>query len=248
MPELPGARRLAALLLPALLAAPALASTAGDRVVFLVGEGEYGSERTVPAFARELAAETGLAAVVRQGAGRAMPEPPELGEAELLVLYLRFREPTGAQLAKLERWLDAGRPVLALRTTSHAFAAEELRGWFPPRFGGHYRAHAPNEEGTVAVAAPPAAGHPVLRGVPRVLELAGGTYDAQPLADGAEVLLFGRTGGRPAQPVAWTFSLQPGQRLLYTSLGTEADFADRGFRNLLANAVLWCLGREVPPV
>ncbi len=221
----------------------------GDRprVVFLVGEEEYGSEATMPRFATELERELGVHVDVRLGAGRTMPDPPALDEADLLVLYLRFREPSAAQLAALERWFDAGKPALALRTTSHLFWKDELKGWFPPRFGGHYKSHAANGAGTVTSIAPSAADHAILRGLPQVEAMGlGGTYNAQPLADGATVLLFGRTGALPAEPVAWTFESSAGGRRFYTSLGTEENFERDSFRLLLANAVLWGLGEDVP--
>ena len=218
---------------------------AGERVVFVYGEDEYGSYESVPAFAAQLEVELGLECVLLPSEDRRLPDLSALEDAHLLVLFLRFREADEGELEPLERWLDAGRPAIALRTTSHAFRGR--KGWFPPRFGGHYKGHAPNDWGTRAVAAVAAAQHPLLRGVPRVVDMGyGGTYDTQPLSDGAEVLLFGRSGDLPAQPVAWTYAARPGQRLFYTSLGSRENFGRDAFRTLLANAVLWGLGREVP--
>ncbi|MFT5734413.1 MAG: glucose/arabinose dehydrogenase/cytochrome c553 [Planctomycetota bacterium] len=217
------------------------------RIVFLVGEEEYGSEETMPRFAEGLERELGVDIDVRVASGRLMPEPPALDEADLLVLYLRFREPTDAQLAALNAWFDAGKPALALRTTSHLFWEKKLKGWFPPRFGGHYKAHAANGAGTSTSIAASAPGHAILRGMPDGDSMGyGGTYNAQPLMDGATALLFGRTGELPAEPVAWTFEPAPGVRRFYTSLGSKGNFERDSFRLLLANAVLWGLDREVP--
>ena len=225
---------------------PALRRTQ-PRVVFLVGEEEYGSESTMPPFAAELERTLGIDADVRVAPGRRMPEPPGVDEADLLVMYLRFREPTEAQLAKLDAWFDAGKPAVALRTTSHIFWPDELKGWFPPRFGGHYKAHASNGQGTVTSIAASAGDHPILRGLPIRDDMGyGGTYNAQPLNEGATVLLHGRTGGLPSEPVAWTYAPEPGVRRFYTSLGSEGNFERESFRRMLANAVLWGLGREVP--
>ncbi|QDV07214.1 hypothetical protein Poly30_27330 [Planctomycetes bacterium Poly30] len=219
-----------------------------SRVVFLVGEEEYGSERTMPRLAEQLERELGLDVDVRIASGRAMPEPPALDEADLLVMFLRFREPSEAQLAALDAWFDAGKPALALRTTSHLFWEKDLKGWFPPRFGGHYKSHADNGTGTVTSIAASAAKHVILRGMPDGDSMGyGGTYNAQPLSDGATVMLFGRTGALPSEPVAWTFEPAPGVRRFYTSLGSEGNFERESFRLLLANAVLWGLGKDVPP-
>jgi mono/diheme cytochrome c family protein len=216
------------------------AAQRGRHVLFLVGESEYGAARTIPALAREWEERLGIVAHVRSAAGRELPALDGLEQMDALVLFLRRRDATQEQLARLDAWLAAGGPTLALRTTSHAF--EDALDWFPPRFGGHYKGHAPNDAGTRTALAAWELAHPVLRGVPRSLNLArGGTYHAQPLQSGARALVFGRSGELPAQPVAWTF----GEHRFYTSLGTREDFEQDGFRLLLANALLWSLGAEV---
>lgn len=219
------------------------------RVVFLIGEREYGSERTMPAFAERLERDLQLRTDVLTGDGQRLPEldvlDAALDSADLLVLFLRFREADDAQLERLQQWFDDGRPCVALRTTSHAFV--EHKGWFPPLFGGHYKAHAPNGQGTLAMVDPRAHGHPILRGMaPRVEMGHGGTYNAQPLADSATPLVFGRTGTLPAEPIAWVNRYRPTSRLFYTSLGSRENFEREEFQTLLGNAVLWCLEREVP--
>jgi len=225
-----------------LLCVPALA---GDKVVMLVGEDEYGSAETMPGLAAELAGRLDVSVDVRHSQGRELPPVPAPEEADLLVLFLRFREATDAQMERLAAWFDAGKPVVALRTTSHAFV--DRKDWFPPYFGGHYKTHADNDAGTIVATAPAAWAHPVLRGVPLTMEMGhGGTYDTQPLSEGATVLMFGRTGDLPAQPVAWTFEYRPDSRIFYTSLGSRENFEQPGFRRLLTNAVLWGLEREVP--
>mgnify|MGYP002053761092 CR=1 FL=1 len=119
-----------------------LSAQGQPHVVFLVGESEYGSGQTMPAFARRLEQELGLRTTVLRSEGQGLPPLDELESADLLVMFLRFRTATDAQFARLQQWFDAGKPCVALRTTSHAFV--EDKGWFPPFFGGHYKAHAPN--------------------------------------------------------------------------------------------------------
>ena len=252
----PGMRLISALCLSALpltTAALALGGTPESapqaqrpRVLFVYGEDEYGSAETLPGFARELAEARGYECVLATSRERELPGLEQLDQADMLVLFLRFREASDAELERLDRWFEAGKPAVALRTTSHAFWSQ--KGWFPARFGGHYKSHAPNGAGTLASVAPDAARHPVLSGFPSALEMGyGGTYNTQPLGDGAEVLLFGRTGDLPAEPLAWTYSAREGQRLLYTSLGSRENFEREAFRTLIGNAIAWGLGEEVPP-
>ncbi|HIE70536.1 MAG TPA: DUF1080 domain-containing protein, partial [Planctomycetes bacterium] len=214
-------------------------------VVFLVGESEYGSGKTMPAFAKRLRDELNLRTTLLLSKGKELPPLDALDTADLLVMFLRFRTATDAQFARLKQWFDAGKPCVALRTTSHAFVAD--KGWFPPFFGGHYKAHAPNGQGTTSIVPVGVEDHELLRGVALVCEMGhGGTYNAQPLADAATVMLLGRTGRLPCEPVAWTHRYREQSRIFYTSLGSRQNFERADFQRLLGNAVLWALKREVP--
>ena len=214
-------------------------------IVFLVGESEYGSDSTMPAFATRLEQELKLRTTVLRSKGKELPPLDSLDTADLLVMFLRFRTATDAQFARLKQWFDAGKPCVALRTTSHAFVAD--KGWFPPFFGGHYKAHAPNAQGTTSIVPVGVEDHMLLRGVALVCEMGhGGTYNAQPLADAATVMLLGRTGRLPCEPIAWTYRYREQSRIFYTSLGSRENFERPDFQRLLGNAVLWGLGREVP--
>ena len=234
-----------AILVVALVGSERLAAQTPPHVVFLVGESEYGSGETMPKFAKRLEDELNLRVTYLQSEGNQLPSLESLDSADLLVMFLRFRTATEDQFARLKKWFDDGKPCVALRTTSHAFVAD--KGWFPPFFGGHYKSHAPNGEGTLSVVPPWADGHALVNGVDLAVEMGhGGTYNAQPLADSASVVLLGRTGRLPAEPIAWTNRYRKESRIFYTSLGSRENFERPGFQTLLGNAVLWGLQREVP--
>ncbi len=216
-----------------------------EHIVFLVGESEYGSWDTMPAFAKRLERDHAYRVTLLQSkrGDRQLPDLSELENADLLVMFLRFREATPQQFATLKRWFDAGKPAVALRTTSHAFWGK--KGWFPPFFGGHYKSHAPNGQGTKGIVVPSAVDHPIMRDVPGVFDYGhGGTYNAQPLADTTRVLMLGKTGVLPAEPIAWTNEYRTGSRLFYTSLGSRENFERPAFRTLLDNAVRWALAED----
>ncbi|MEM7147470.1 MAG: sulfatase-like hydrolase/transferase [Verrucomicrobiota bacterium] len=224
---------------------------AAPKVVVLHGEAEYGSERSMPALAKKLEAKLGYQMTILTSPEdtKDLPDLAALENADLLILYLRFRDGTEAQMAQLQAYFDSGKPALAFRTTSHAFSfTGEHKGWFPPIFGGHYKGHAGNRTGTMVVVPASAASHPIIAGVPGAFRLRhGGTYNAQPLADFARPILFGKTGDLPAEPVAWTASPRAGQRLFYTSLGAEQNFESAAFEKLILNACEWCLGKQDEP-
>lgn len=227
---------------------PALGADAHrPKVVFLVGEAEYGSEVTMPALAKQFEEKLGFEIVILKSEedSRDLPDLAALEDADLLVMFIRFRIATEQQFAQLKQWFDQGKPAIAFRTTSHGFW--EDKGWFVPYFGGHYKTHAGNRTGTLCVVAPEAVSHPIFHGVESEFRVAhGGTYAAQPLSDFVTPLLFGRTGDIPAQPIGWTAEYRPGQRLFYTSLGAEENFKHESFQNMVLNAGLWCLKQEVP--
>ena len=211
------------------------------KIFFLVGEDEYHSARTIPPFAQQVAAELGCEAVLSVGVEA---DPLDLGgleDAALLVMAVRFRNPTPEQLRQLHDWFASGRPAVGLRTTSHAFS--NARGWCPDYFGGHYMSHAPNQQGQLAVTYPAASSHPIVQDLPRVTEMGyGGTYNAVPLADTATPLMFGKTAELPAEPVAWINRYTPSSRVFFTSLGSAEHFEVPMFVQLLRNAIVWCLG------
>lgn len=213
------------------------------KIFFLVGEDEYHSARTIPPFARRVAGELGYEAVLSVGAEADPLDLTGLDDAELLVIAVRFRNPTPEQLRQLHDWFAAGRPAVGLRTTSHAFS--NARGWCPDYFGGHYMSHAPNQQGMLAAVYPGAASHPIVRGLPKVTEMGyGGSYNAVPLADSATPLMFGKTGELPAEPVAWVNRYTPGSRVFFSSLGSAEHFEVAAFTQLLRNAIAWCLGEK----
>lgn len=65
-----------------------------------------------------------------------------LADADLAVFYLRYRQLPDEQLARIVEYVDSGRPLVGLRTTTHAFRYENgphVR--FNDGFGQIGRAH-----------------------------------------------------------------------------------------------------------
>ena len=234
--------------LAAATAALAVQTAAAPSVVVIHGEPEYGSARTMPELAAALASQFGWETTVLTSpeGTKKLPDLSPLSSADLLILFIRFREATEEQRAQLKAYFGAGKPAVAFRTTSHAFWGD--KGWFVPFFGGHYKGHAPNEAGTTAVVPADAVNHPILKGVAGAFHVGhGGTYNAQPLSDFTNLILLGKTNDLPAEPVAWTASPNDGQRLFYTSLGAADNFESRSFTKMILNACQWCLGETAPP-
>lgn len=255
------AKRLAVfLLLPAALALAGPAAAAAPHVVFLVAEPEYKSAETLPVFAQRELEPRGIRTTfvyADEGNEHGFSALRSVGRFDLLFVSVRRRAPAPEEMAVIRAHLAAGRPLVGIRTASHAFAA---RGDLPPGhvvwadfdvavLGGRYDGHYRNVDGTDVLLAPGAAGHPILAGVTGWPLRSGGTlYRVPEIRPGARVLLRGTTedkGQTVEHPVAWTYT-HGRSRVFYTSLGHPADFDVASFRRLLTNAVLWALGERAP--
>lgn len=209
----------------------------GRRIVLIAGDDEYRSEESMPLLAHILAERHGFDCTVlfstdpRTGAidhGRKdnVPGLETLRQADLLVMFTRFRCLPDAQMKFIVDYLDSGKPVIGLRTATHAFAYPAdspspfaKYGWnykkddFPGGFGrqvlgqtwvNHWGGH--GKQSTLGKFAPEAGAHPILKGIDDG-EIWGPTdvYETKlPLPDGCTPLLLGEVlrGMRPDDPPA----------------------------------------------
>jgi nicotinamidase-related amidase/type 1 glutamine amidotransferase len=225
-------------------------------VAFVVGEDEYKTEQSLPAFAaKHLGKEFRTSFVFSSEANKhEFPGLDALDNADVLFVSVRRRVLPKAQLERIRKFIESGKPVVGIRTASHAFS---LRADMPPVagsdswptfdpdvLGGHYTGH--HGEGlAVAVSrAENAAGNPILNGVDlSQLVGRGSLYKSAPLADSATPLLIGRIPQQAPEPIAWTNTNKYGGRVFYTSLGHLGDFEQESFNRLLVNAVRWATSR-----
>ena len=183
-----------------------------------------------------------------------------LGSADLVILYLRFRQLPEAQLAKIQAYIESGRPIVAFRTTTHAFAYEgqdpRAKQWnnFGARELGapwiyHYGHDTSTDAKTVGQ-------HPILNGVSTEFHVRSWTYHVRPdyppksaniLVYGCPVFADGSRGDEETfNPIAWTHTHSSGGRVFTTTMGHPADFDNPNFRQLVINGIHWALGRESP--
>ena len=232
------------------------AAAAAPHVVFLIGEGEYKTHETLPKFARdELIGKLKFRCTFVHADpkdGNSFPGIEAIEMADLLILSVRRRALKVADLARVRKYLAAGRPLVGVRTASHAFHTKgkhprghaEWQEFDPEVLGGHYVGHHGNKLVTTVRTLPAAAKHPILAGVStKPFDVGGSLYRVNPLKKACVPLMSGRVKGAPLEPVAWTHSYRGG-RIFYTSLGHPSDFQLPAFRRLLRNAVLWSLKRE----
>ena len=224
-------------------------------LVIVSAEQEYQTEQTLPKFAlKHLGKAFRVSYVFADEADRNnLPEINILNHADLVLISVRRRLLPKTQLDVIRRFVMSGKPVIGLRTASHAFAPS--RGKQPAAgqamwvefdhevLGGNYHNHYGNQFRPVITAA---------SGVEQTLlptaanlsgfHAGGSLYRVQPLSKSTTVLLTGRIEGHPPEPVAWTNITRWGGRVFYTSLGHPDDFKSTAFNRFLANAVYWAAG------
>ncbi len=228
------------------------------RLAMLIAEDEYKTEQTLPPFAAQhLGKNFSVTSVFGSDTDRAsIPGINAVADADALLVSVRRRPLAANDLQIVRDFVAKGKPVIGIRTASHAFS---LRGKEPEGglaawpefdaqvFGGNYTNHYGNDLTTAVSLAPEAAKHPVLAGQTFEGFRAGGSlYQTAPLAAGSHVLLLGKVKDQPEQPLAWTFIRGDGGRSFYTSLGHEEDFKQPQFRALLSAGIHWACGLECP--
>lgn len=242
----------------------------GKRILFLLGEREYGTAETLPRFARDrlepLGAEVSFA--FAKSNDRASPLCHEfegleaLSEADVLVISARRRYPKTEDMQRIRDWIESGKPTLMIRTSSHAFGEREKgEGYQAPNghsawntidrdalgasYLGHYR-DLPEESDDAVRYWPEARklDHPILTGfaLGELVEMDDKLYKYQNLDPAVEVLLSAHYPGEyETHPVAWIYE-KGGKRVFYTSLGTVKEMAMPNTNRLLINALAWLAG------
>ena len=166
----------------------------GSRVVLVSGDEEYRSEEALTQLAKILAKHHGFHCTVlyaidpKTGAIDPntvdnIPGLEALRAADLMVIATRFRNLPDGQMKEIDDYLRAGKPVVGMRTATHAFNVPKDRAFhhyswdqkgekLPQGFGrqvlgetwiSHHGSH--GHESTRGIIAPDAKDHPILRGI-----------------------------------------------------------------------------------
>ncbi len=228
-------------------------------LAIVMAEDEYETNQTLPQFATD---HLGLRFKVTQVFGsdeerNSIPNFSAIKDADAVLISIRRRVLPSAELRILREFVASGKPVIGIRTASHAFS---LRGKKPPEgysdwpkfdahvFGGSYHGHLGNKLNST-IQAEEKLLHPILRTLTKKpFDQGYSLYNVMPLAKGTAVLARGTADGHPTEPVAWTFQRTDGGRSFYTSLGHPLDFANQHFLQLLLNGIHWACGIPQPSV
>ena len=164
----------------------------GKHIVLVSGDEEYRSEEMLPQLGKILASHHGfkctvLFAIDKDGAINPnisnIPGLESLKTADLLVIFTRFRDLPDDQMKHLVDYFDSGKPIIGLRTATHAFNIKKgktyakyshnsgdpsYRNGFGRQILGetwvnHHGGH--GKEATRGILVKDEANHPILKGI-----------------------------------------------------------------------------------
>ena len=258
---------------------------AKGHIVLVSGDEEYRSEEVMPMLGKILSVQHGFRCTVLFAFGpgdadyidsnnqEGLRGLDALETADLMIIATRFRHPNAEQAAHIAKFLQAGKPVIGLRTATHAFRGGEKFGESLTfdQFGrqvlgeqwvshhGHHKV-----EGARSVVEPGAEKHPVLKGVGEIFAPSD-VYGVIHLTDKDQIVLRGAITetldpnsktladdkrNQPMQPLAWfhDYKLSDGKpgRSFCTTAGAAVDFVDEDLRRLIVNAAFVLTGHDVP--
>lgn len=211
----------------------------GKHVVFVTGDEEYRSEEGMPMLARILAERHGFTCTVlfavNPDTGEIDPDAITnipglhlLSDADLMVMFIRWRELPDDQMKHIIDYTNSGKPIVGLRTSSHPFAYEQNKespyaryhwnsedptgGYGQLVFGetwvNHHGDH--GDESTRGLVNGLLQHRPILNGVRDVW---GPTdvYGIRSLPENSDVLLYGQVlrGMEPDSPPNFDKSIMP---------------------------------------
>lgn len=168
----------------------------GKHVVLISGDEEYRSEEALTQLAKILAERHGFdcrvvyaidpaTGEISPNKGDNIPGLEALRTADLMVIATRFRNLPDDQMKEIDDYLKAGKPVIGMRTATHAFNIPKDRAYahYGNSYGGekkdwqdgfgrlvlgeHWISHHGHhgQESTRGLIVPEAKDHPILRGI-----------------------------------------------------------------------------------
>lgn len=227
-----------------IFATVAVAPQAGEkqkplRVCYIAAAGEYEPDKTLPILEKYVEAKNKNVVSTRVFAKSKgdLPGLEALDKCDVVVLFTRRLDIKGEQLERIKKYCTSGKPLVGIRTASHAF-----QNWLDldkEVFGGNYKNH--YDAGPLCDVQLPKDERfrRVLNGV-TPFKSKGSLYRNTGHAKDVDVCLYGSIPDH-TEPIAWTRNYKGG-RIFYTSLGHQKDFEEESFLRLMSNAIVWAGG------
>lgn len=255
----------------------------GKIIVLISGDEEYRTEESMPMLAKILSQKHGFTTKVvfswdptgkfiDPNNQRGLRGLSVLNDADLMIIGTRFRRPDEAEAKHITNYLNAGKPVIGIRTATHAFTGKGNFGGKIPfgQFGrlilgeqwvSHHGRH--KVQGARGVVETKHAKHAILNNVKDIFAPSD-VYGVVHLTAADQILLRGAVtetldpkskaiAGKkndPMMPLAWLhpYTASNGKKgtAFCTTAGASVDLVSEDLRRLVVNASYFLLGLEVP--
>ena len=239
-------------------------------MVFISGSREYFSDISLPEYKEYLEKQFPNVSVTLLQASGELNEKEEFSElaglealddCDVVLLFTRRLTIQGEQIERIKKYIQSGKPLVALRTTSHGLQnwleldKEVLGGNYHGHYGGWLEEQAvdangkrypdpdvrpPGKEQTVEIN-PEHRNHPVLKGITDFTSRYS-LYKTSPVASDVTVLMFGKIPDQEPEPAVWVRNYN-GSRISYIAPGGLEDWKNETFRKLVTNTLFWTAGR-----
>ncbi|MEZ6086650.1 MAG: GDSL-type esterase/lipase family protein [Pirellulaceae bacterium] len=252
-------------------------------IVLVAGDEEYRSEESMPMLGKILSQKHGYRCTVvfSHSADRTYIDPNHseglrglaaLDSADLMIIGTRFRKPIDEEAAHLTKFMNAGKPIIGIRTATHAFNGSGSFGdkisfgqWGLKVLGEQWVSHHGRHkvEGARGVIVDGKQTHPILKSVSDVF-VPSDVYGVVHLTDDDEILMRGAVTesldpqspnvsgdkNNPMQPFAWLHSYEAPNgtqgKSFCTTAGASVDLVNEGLRRMIVNAAYFLTNRQVP--
>lgn len=208
------------------------------QVHIISGSREYKSEPSLKEFSQHLQENYKVTCTASWGHDgiKELENLDALNDAELMLIFTRRMKLGEEQMQIIRSHWKQGKPIVGVRTASHAFGGDDNKVFDHEVLGNNYRGHYGGEEVKVTAVADNK-DHPVLEGVGPFTSRK--LYKCGELPETTTVLQVGDIG-KAQHPVTMVNEYNGG-RVFYTSLGHPHDFEQPAFQRLLKNAVPWTM-------
>ncbi len=252
-------------------------------VVLVAGDEEYRSEETMPMLGKILSQKHGFKCTVvfslsKDGSyidpnhSAGLKGLAALDDADLMIIGTRFRQPGEEEAAHLTKFMDAGKPIIGIRTATHAFNG---KGDFGGKIGfgewgrkilgeqwvnhhGHHKV-----QGARGVKQTEFVDHPIFNAVEEIFAYSD-VYGVVHLTDDDKILMRAAVTeslqpdsknidgekNDPMQPFVWLHTYEsPADKTgssMCTTAGASVDMTNESLRRLIVNGVYFLTGHDVP--
>ncbi len=256
----------------------------GKHIVLVAGDEEYRTEESMPMLGKILSQKHGFDCSVlfswdptgsyidinnQQG----VRGWDQLKTADLMLIGTRFRKPSDEDAKHITEFMNAGKPIIGIRTATHAFNGGQKFGgtigfgeWGRKILGEQWVSHhgGHKREGARGVIEKENADHPILNSVKDVFGPSD-VYGVKHLTDVDTILMRGAVTktldpksepvegkkNDPMQPLAWLhpYTAPDGKTKgtsFCTTMGASVDLVSEDLRRLIVNAAYHLTGLEVP--